>query len=217
MKPVVFLGPSLPKSKADQILDADLRPPVKRGDLPALDDGVSIIGIIDGVFMGESAVGHREIIDKLNSGVKVYGSSSMGALRAAELKDFGMVGVGTIFDRYSKGEIEGDDEVALIFNPETLEPLSEPLINMRLNIENAVKKELLEESEAVRIISCLKSLYFPKRSLNMLYHCIEHNLDHEKNRNVRNIFEHGYVDYKKEDAIELLSMIVEDKSHCADC
>ena len=207
MKPVVFLGPSLPRSEAGRILDADLRPPVKRGDLPALNDDVSVIGIIDGVFMGEAAVGHREIIDKLKSGVKIYGASSMGALRAAELKDFGMVGVGTIFDRYSKGEIEGDDEVALIFNPETLEPLSEPLVNMRLNLENAMKKGLLEESEAVRIISCLKSLYFPKRTLRMLRDCIERNLAHEKHRKVSDIFEHGYVDHKKEDAIELLTTI----------
>ena len=102
MRPVVFLGPSLPRSEADRILASDLRPPVKRGDLPALDDEVDVIGIIDGVFMGEAAVGHREIIDKLKSGVKVYGSSSMGALRAAELQDFGMIGVGTIFDQYSK-------------------------------------------------------------------------------------------------------------------
>lgn len=207
MKPVVFLGPSLPKSEAGRILDADLRPPVKRGDLPALDDDVCVIGIIDGVFMGEAAVGHREIIDKLKSGVKIYGASSMGALRAAELKDFGMVGVGTIFDRYSKGEIEGDDEVALIFNPETLEPLSEPLVNMRLNLENAMKNGLLGEPEAVRIISCLKALYFPKRTFKMLRDCIERNLAHEKQRNFSDIFEHGYVDHKKEDAIELLTTI----------
>jgi len=207
LKPVVFLGPSIPRLEAGWILDADLRPPVKRGDLPALNDEVRVIGIIDGVFMGEAAVGHREIIDKLKCGVKVYGASSMGALRAAELKDFGMVGVGTIFDRYSKGEIEGDDEVALIFNPETLEPLSEPLVNMRLNIENAMKKGWLEESEAVRIISCLKSLYFPKRTLKMLCDCIERNLAHEKHRNVSDFFEHGYVDHKKEDAIELLTTI----------
>jgi hypothetical protein len=208
LKPVVYIGPSLPRREASRILDADLRPPVKRGDLPALDDEVSVIGIIDGVFMGEAAVGHREIIDKLKSGVKVYGASSMGALRAAELQDFGMMGVGTIFNKYSKGEIDGDDEVALIFNPETLEPLSEPLVNMRLNLENAVDAGLITTSDAIQIINCLKSIYFPKRSLARLKDCFEQNLTIEKNRAVARKFEADYVDYKKEDAVNLLETIV---------
>jgi hypothetical protein len=213
LKPVVFIGPSLPRREASRILDADLRPPVKRGDLPALDDDVSVIGIIDGVFMGEAAVGHREIIDKLKSGVKVYGASSMGALRAAELQDFGMIGIGTIFNKYSKGEIDGDDEVALIFNPETLEPLSEPLVNMRLNLENAVDAGLITTADAIQIISCLKSIYFPKRSLARLKDCLEQNLTIEKNRAVAQKFEANYVDYKKEDAVNLLETIVKSIFH----
>ena len=213
MRPVVFLGPSLPMPEADRILRADLRPPVKRGDLPALDDGVEVIGIIDGVFMGEAAVGHREIIDKLKSGVKVYGASSMGALRAAELQSFGMIGIGTIFDRYSKGEIDGDDEVALIFNLETLEPLSEPLVNMRLNLQNAVKARLISESDATQIISCLKSTYFPKRSLPKLRECMDRILALEKSRAIREMFEKDYIDYKREDAVKLLATIAEGILH----
>ncbi len=213
MRPVVFLGPSLPKSEADQILKADLRPPVKRGDLPALEDGVDVIGIIDGVFMGEAAVGHREIIDKLKSGVKVYGGSSMGALRAAELHDFGMIGVGTIFDQYLNGKIDGDDEVALIFNPETLEPLSEPLVNMRLNLQGAVGVGLITELEAAHIIVCLKSIYFPKRSLSMLLDCTMRILSSEKGRAIGEMFKFEYIDFKREDAVELLTTIAEGILH----
>jgi hypothetical protein len=207
LKPVIYLGPSLPRAEADRILDADLRPPVKRGDLPALDDEVTVIGIIDGVFMGDAAVGHREIIDKLKSGVMVYGASSMGALRAAELQDFGMIGIGTIFDRYSKGEIEGDDEVALIFNPETLEPLSEPLVNMRLNIASFVKEGLITQSDAIHAVSCMKSIYFPKRTLTTLKNCMELRLAVNKKKTIFEKFENDYVDYKKEDAIKLLATI----------
>jgi TfuA protein len=210
LKPVIFLGPSLPNLDAGRILDADIRPPVKRGDLPSLDDSVKVIGIIDGVFMGEAAVGHREIIDKLNDGVKVYGASSMGALRAAELHDFGMIGIGTIFSRYSLGEIEGDDEVALIFNPVTLEPLSEPLVNMRLNIENATIDGTITGKEAEQIISCLKSIYFPKRTMTMLNDCVERNLSIERSRALTKKFDIDYVDYKKEDATKLLATIAKD-------
>lgn len=207
MKPVVFLGPSLPRSEAIRILDADIRPPVKRGDLPSLEEGVEVIGIIDGVFMGQAAVGHREIVDKLKNGVKVYGAGSMGALRAAELHDFGMVGVGTIFDRYLKGEIDGDDEVALIFNPETLEPLSEPLVNIRLNLQNAVKAGLISDPDAANVINCMKSIYFPKRSLGKLRDCAAQNLEPKACRTIGAIIDREYVDYKKEDAVKLLATI----------
>ncbi len=207
MRPVVFLGPSLPRLDAARILNADFRPPVKRGDLPALEEEVGVIGIIDGVFMGEAAVGHREIIDKLKSGIKVYGASSMGALRAAELKEFGMIGIGTIFNRYQSGEIDGDDEVALIFNPETLKPLSEPLVNMRLNLESAVDKGILAESEATQIIDCLKSMYFPKRSLASLRDCMERALSPEKSGAIGEMLEKEYIDHKKEDAVKLLATI----------
>jgi hypothetical protein len=207
LKPVIFLGPSLSRSEAFKILDAELRPPVKRGDLPSLDQAVDVIGIIDGVFMGEAAVGHREIVDKLNCGVRVYGASSMGALRAAELQEFGMIGIGAIFERYRSGEIEGDDEVALIFNPESLEPLSEPLVNMRLNLQSAVKARSIGESEASMIINCLKSVYFPKRSLSKLKDCAERNLGLDRGRTIGETLEKKYIDYKKEDAIELLTTI----------
>jgi TfuA protein len=210
LKPVVFLGPSLSRSEAFRILDADLRPPVKRGDLPLLDEEVDVIGIIDGVFMGDAAVGHREIVDKLKSGVKVYGASSMGALRAAELQEFGMIGVGTIFERYRSGEIDGDDEVALIFNPETLEPLSEPLVNMRLNLQNAVRARSIDESEAAQIINCLKSIYFPKRTLSKLRDCAARNLTLESSRTFGELLENQYIDYKKEDAAKLLATIAKD-------
>ena len=39
----------------------------------------------------------------------------MGALRAAETRAHGMIGIGQIFEWYASGEIEGDDEVAQIF------------------------------------------------------------------------------------------------------
>lgn len=134
MKAVIFTGPSLSKEEAKLIFEnATYLPPIKRGDAEkALERGAKIIGIIDGVFHQDVAISPREIFEVLKKGVIVVGGSSMGALRAAELDEFGMIGVGKIYEMYKSGEIESDDEVALIFNPLTLEPLSEPLINIRL-------------------------------------------------------------------------------------
>ena len=46
------------------------------------------------------------------AGTQVFGAASMGALRAAELAPFGMIGVGAIFAAYRDGRLTGDDEVA---------------------------------------------------------------------------------------------------------
>ncbi|HJK35420.1 MAG TPA: TfuA-like protein, partial [Methanocorpusculum sp.] len=87
----VFIGPSLPLEEAKQILlDAEYLPPAKRGDLTeAVRAGAKIIVLIDGVFFQDRAVGHREILSALRAGVAVYGSSSMGALRASEMDTLG--------------------------------------------------------------------------------------------------------------------------------
>ena len=58
-------------------------PPVKRSSLkPFLDNPPSAIGIIDGEFYQSLALSTQEILPFLDRGVPVFGSSSMGALRA---------------------------------------------------------------------------------------------------------------------------------------
>ncbi len=92
---VVFLGPSLSRDKAEPVLEADYRPPAKRGDLYlAAREGAEIILLIDGVFFQECSVAHKEVIYALEAGAKVLGASSMGALRASELDIYGMEGIG---------------------------------------------------------------------------------------------------------------------------
>ena len=117
---VVFTGPRLSVEKAKAILPgAEYRPPIVRGDLNSLPAGTKVVGIIDGVFFSESAIAHKEIIAVMKKGVQVYGSSSMGALRAAELAEFGMIGVGRVYECYRSGRIVKDDEVAVTFSPVT--------------------------------------------------------------------------------------------------
>src|SRR5512138_561977 len=135
MKAVVYLGPSLPLEKARAILDADYRPPIRRGDLrKALKDGAGIVGIIDGAFFTKSPVSHKEILAVLKKGVVVVGGSSMGALRASETDSFGMVGVGRIYECYKDGRLVADDEVAVTYNPVTGDQMSEPLVNVRYQL-----------------------------------------------------------------------------------
>jgi hypothetical protein len=162
---IVFLGPSLEQAAAAEILPADYRPPAKRGDLmQAVQDGATAIGLIDGVFHQESAVAHREILAAIKKGVLVVGSSSMGALRAAEMDTLGMIGVGEIYRMYRSGELISDDEVALVFDPETGFSLSEPLINIRFTLREAERQGILTRGEHAALLAAARSVFYPQRT-----------------------------------------------------
>ena len=164
-KIIVFLGPSLDIKSAEQILPAEYRPPAKRGDLiTAARDGAEIIGLIDGVFHQESAVAHREILAAVKGGIRVVGSSSMGALRAAEMDTLGMVGIGEIYCMYKSGELESDDEVALVFDPVSGLSLSEPLINIRFTLLQACEAGIINAAAHDVLLASARSLFYPKRT-----------------------------------------------------
>lgn len=100
----VFIGPS----GFDGIEDCGalrLLPPAQRGDLytqaKALD--TSAIALIDGVFGTTPSVLHKEILWALSQAMPVYGAASIGAIRAAEMDQFGMVGYGWIYQAYARG------------------------------------------------------------------------------------------------------------------
>ena len=116
-KPVIFIGPTLSIDKAKEILDADYRPPAKKGDLLKLiPTAVKFVGLIDGYFLQDYPPTPIEVYNLLRKkDVMVFGSSSLGALRAVELKKFGMMGIGKIFNLFLKGVIDSDDEVAVTF------------------------------------------------------------------------------------------------------
>ena len=163
---IVFLGPSADLATARAILPAaEFRPPAARGDIArAAADGAPVIVLVDGVFLQDCAVGHREVLGVLKRGVTVIGASSMGALRAAELDGLGMVGVGEVYRRYRSGELESDDEVALVYDPESGYALSEPLVNIRATLEAAVADGVVAEADAGAVLEAAQALYFPERT-----------------------------------------------------
>ena len=171
LKIIIYTGLSLPFEEAKEILDTNdnveviYKRPIQRGDLKeALKQHPDIIGIIDGVFHQNSAVGHKEILHVMNSGVKVYGASSMGALRASELDTLGMIGAGYVYTQYSTGEVDSDDDVAVMLDSDSLEALSVPLISMNYVFDNAVCEKIITESEREELSSIAKSTFYPKRN-----------------------------------------------------
>ncbi|WP_424359302.1 TfuA-related McrA-glycine thioamidation protein [Methanocella sp. MCL-LM] len=161
---VIYTGPTLSPEKAKAILDAEYRPPIVRGDLSKLPRKTKIVGIIDGVFYSESAIAHKEIIEVMKKGITVVGSSSMGALRAAELTGFGMIGVGRVYECYRSGRITADDEVAVTFNPVTGEQIAEPLINVRYQLKAAETGGVIDRDQRQAIVELTGKLFYPQRT-----------------------------------------------------
>jgi TfuA protein len=166
-RPVVYVGPCLEERAVYARLGdrVDVRPPIRAGDLDALPPAVKIVAIIDGVFHTQRAVGPREILNALRRGVRIFGSSSMGALRAAELDRYGMVGVGEVYRMYVEGTIESDADVALAFDPETLRAISEPMVNVRYAVERARESGVVSRDDVHALIEAARALYFYDRSV----------------------------------------------------
>ncbi len=167
-KTAIFLGPTLDQTIARLILEAEYLPPVKRGDLARLNSEISTVGIVDGEFFQSLAVSPKEVLALLDRGIAVYGSSSMGALRAVETHLYGMQGIGKIFEWYRDGIIDADDEVALTYNPVTCKASSEPLVNIRFFLRKAVSEGVIGPSKADEIVETLKQVYFPLRSYHLV-------------------------------------------------
>jgi TfuA protein len=164
-KPVIFLGPSLSREKARKILDADYRLPAKKGDLLQLIlKEVGIVGLVDGYFLQDYPPTPIEVYNLVRKrNVKVFGSSSLGALRAVELGKYGMIGIGKIFRLFRDGILESDDEVAVTFTDYT-NYKSEALIDIRYNLFLAQKYKIIDNRTGRSILKVSKQTYFPYRT-----------------------------------------------------
>ena len=180
MSVTVFLGPSLPLGEAQAILDADYRPPVRQGDIYRLVKQYRprAIAVIDGYFQDVPSVWHKEILWALDQDIPVYGAASMGALRAAELAPYGMVGVGKIYESYRSGRyapydhevFEDDDEVAVIHGPAELgfPVLSDAMVDLRETLAAAAHAGIVDASLRDALVTAFKGRFYRERSFAIL-------------------------------------------------
>lgn len=205
---IIYTGLSISFEEAKNILDAEYYPPIKRGDIDNLlskRDDIDVIGIIDGVFHQSPAVAHKEILQALQKGITVVGGSSMGALRACELYPYGMIGIGRIFNDYKEGIIDSDDDVSVAFNPENLEQLSEPWINIKYNLDNAYNDNIISQGKKEELLKIAKDTYYPKRSFE--YIIKKSSLSPENITTLINYINDNKIDIKYNDAREVIKYI----------
>jgi hypothetical protein len=213
MNSIVFVGPTLrPEEVTAALPGAICLPPVAQSDVyRAALSHPQAIGIIDGYFSGAPSVWHKEILWALSQGVHVFGSASMGALRAAELHAYGMRGVGRIFEAFLSGELEDDDEVAVVHGPpETgFIAASEPMVNIRATLDRAETGRVISQATRDILERTAKALFFPHRTWPEIFKSIAAGpygdaTDDELSQ-FRTRLRELAIDQKREDALEMLA------------
>ena len=216
---VIFLGPSLAHADAAaQLPSGRFLPPARQGDVYRAVRAYrpKKIGLVDGVFLNVPAVWHREILWALEHGVEVFGAASMGALRAAELDDYGMAGVGKIYTSFREGlyppfddPFEDDDEVAVAHAPVELgsRALSDAMVDIRETLACAEAAGTLDRNERDRLAGALKRVHFPERSFSRLAEAARGDLDPARAERFVTWLDTHRVSQKAVDAAELLVRI----------
>jgi len=220
----IFCGPTIPKqevisafiksSVAESIIAQEniiILPPVAEGDVyRSVLKKPAIIGIIDGYFGNLPSVWHKEILFAMKQGIHVFGSSSMGALRAAELHAFGMIGCGKIYQDYASGILEDDDEVAVVHAPAEVgySSLSEAMVNIRYTLDKAVTNNVITQKTHRMFIDIAKKQYYPKRTYESVIKLFgDLGGDFDEITKLQTWLQQNKIDQKRLDALEMVDTI----------
>jgi len=172
VRAIVFAGPSISRQEVEALPGVEWRPPVSQGDVyRGAQTAPDAIAIIDGYFEGAPSVWHKEILWAMSRGIHLFGASSMGALRAVELHQFGMRGVGEIFDHFRDGILEDDDEVAVLHGPAELNYPSASLamVNARKSITAAMEASVIGQTVAESLVALAKSIFYQRRQWTKVF------------------------------------------------
>jgi hypothetical protein len=167
MKTIVFFGPSIAEQEVRSLAAVTHAPPIKRGDLAAVEDH-DVFVILDGEFGQNMSVSPKEILSLLERGKTVIGASSMGALRASELDRSGMIGVGWVYDYFRRCAIRRDADVALVYSPFDFKPLTVPIVDLEYWMEQAGAAGLIGNRERSLLLKIARNIFFADRTLDTL-------------------------------------------------
>ena len=169
----IFVGPSgygLP----DSLFSGWIRkPPCKQSDILKLleSEQPTHIALVDGLYMSVPAPWHKEILLAIENNICVFGCSSMGALRAAELQTFGMKGYGSVFDYIVENEPVDDSIVAVVHDSvsQGFKPLTFAKIELIHFYQLLSQASLLSIDQASFLSERLFDIDFESLSKSKLY------------------------------------------------
>lgn len=211
MRKCVFLGPTLPFAQPLIGSDVDVFGPAHQGSVfRAVESGYQAIAIVDGYFGHGPSVWHKEILFALSKGIVVLGAASMGALRAAELARFGMIGLGYVYRLFHAGALTDDDEVCVTHAPSELGygRISEALVDYRFTLRRLRRGALIDRSEESALLLALKSKHFSERTLIASASECSSIFGTERGSCISMVLRNNFISVKRVDAMRLLQSLL---------
>jgi hypothetical protein len=169
LKPVVFAGISVSHAQVRSLAVAECRPPVKAGDLDKLTTRGRTVLIIDGELAPGAVLPADEIVRALAGGFDIRGASSVGALRAGELRKQGMRGSGWVYAAFRRGRIAGTEEIAVLYDPRSFRPLTMPLVTVRFWLDGFVSRGTIAGMDADKAMDALADVKLEDRTYPSLW------------------------------------------------
>ena len=163
---VVFAGISLPLEDVPTAGGRVVCGPARSGDVASWgQQGVRRFLLIDGVMVYGRPPSPQEIAAELRAGATVVGASSIGALRAVELRAApGMTGVGWVYEEWMAGRLLDDDDLVAVLDPDSHRPLTLFVVNIAYACDRAVGRGELTATTAAALLRDLRATYFGDRT-----------------------------------------------------
>jgi hypothetical protein len=120
-----------------------------------------------------------------------------------------MIGVGRVYEAFRDGELEDDDEVALLHGPEEVGylPLTEAMVNIRATIDEAVSVGVLTAGAAVRVVLVGKALFYKQRTYSAILRTLSAELSTSLLTGLTDWLGHSRLDQKHADALQMVRAI----------
>jgi TfuA protein len=165
-KLVVYAGASLPAKH--RYFPATYLPPIARGDLNELvkrtDPNKTAVVIIDGCFGSTLSLAVMECRQAIEQGFALFGLSSMGALRAADLWPCGMIGFGQVYFWYRAGLLLDDSEVAVQYSEDMQEELTVSGVRCRIVAKEVARRLDINDAKLAIVLHDLLSVPWMERT-----------------------------------------------------
>lgn len=206
---LVFAGGSIFREEADFHADQVWCGPAEQGDIAAaILDGFETILIIDGYFYTKIPCTTLEVMVALEQGINIFGTAGIGALRAVELDQCGMVGMGYVYNYLKQQPIKPYHIVAQTYD-EYDRPLTTPLIQIIYFLECAYQDGIINHDEQQTLNEQANRIHFTLLSFDSFFDHIEVSraLDQDSSARLKSYQndDRERFNIKKHDAKQLLS------------
>lgn len=203
-KPIIFGGPSLLGLKLDDEM-FEIKPPVRAGDLNSFMTGNETVLIVDGLFGSKMSISVVECLDFLNKGGHLLGCSSMGALRAADCYNKGMIGLGGVFLGFLSGYYHSDADVAVRYREDNYQEISISLVHIDFILRHLIGIGEMTTVPARQCFNKIKSVNWYERDFFTVIDLIQPYCLNLSKLELDVLFKDDYLHPKKNDARQAIN------------